>query len=78
MDLEYLNKANELRNKIKRYDDLLICKNDRYYWVKIRVTCANSNSEIERDSQIEREIFTKMLEVLQKERDKAAKEFEEL
>jgi hypothetical protein len=78
MDLEILEKANKLQEKIKRYDALLACKTDRYYWVKIHIDCANSNAETERESKIEREIFNKMLDIIQEERDKVAKELEEL
>ena len=78
MDLELLEKANELNDKIKRYDALLACKDDRYHFVRIEVTCANSNNERIRETTIKRDVFNKMLDVLQAERDKVAKELEEL
>lgn len=78
MDLEILEIAKELQDKIKRYDALLECKKSTYYWVEIQVTCANRSPKLWNGSTIEREIFNKMLEILQEERDKVVKELEEL
>lgn len=78
MKKETLQKAKKLEDRIDEYSRLLRSRNASYDTMLIKITCANSNTEEDYYGWIDKEVWDKMLEVLNNEMQKAMQELEEL
>ena len=78
MKEETLKKANNLEYYIIEYSDLLRSRNADYGTMLINISCAYSNSRDEYHGRVDKEVWDKMLDVLEEERRKAYQEFDDL
>ena len=78
MKAETLKKANALQERIDDCNSLLKSQQDTYYWCAVNVTCGNSNTGPDHHGCIPRDIWNKMLDVLERETQKLQKELDAL
>lgn len=71
MKQETLKKANNLEHYISEYTDLLRSRKADYYTMLIKISCAYSNTHDEYHGRVSKELWDKMLDVVESERTKA-------
>lgn len=70
MKEETLKKANNLERMIGEYTDLLRSRKADYGTMLIKISCAYANKHDEYDGRVDKEVWCKMLDVLENERAK--------
>jgi len=78
MKQETLKKAKDLESNISEYGDLLRSRNADYHTMLIKITCAYSNDRNEYHGRVSKEVWDKMLDVVEEERQKTKQELEAL
>lgn len=70
MKEETLKKAHNLEHNISEYTDLLRSRKADYYTMLIKISCAYSNTHDEYHGRVSKELWDKMLDVVENERTK--------
>ena len=78
MKQETLKKAKDLENDISEYGDLLLSRNADYHTMLISISCPYSNFPNEYHGRVSKEVWNKMLDVVEEERQKTKQELEAL
>ena len=71
MKEETLKKAHNLEHDISEYTDLLRSRKANYYTMLIKISCAYANAHDEYHGRVDKEVWDKMLDVVENERTKA-------
>jgi hypothetical protein len=71
MKEETLKKAHNLEHAISEYTDLLHSRKADYYTMLIKISCAYANMRDEFHGRVDKEVWDKMLDVVEEERTKA-------
>lgn len=74
MKPETLKKAKNLENEIGEYSSLIQSRNASYGYMLIKITCANANDHEDYHGRVDKDVWKKMLDVLNDERMKKKRE----
>ena len=78
MKQETLKKAKSLEHNISEYSDLLRSRNASYDTMFIKISCAYANDHEDYHGRVDKEVWDKILDVIEDERRKAMRELDNL